>query len=111
MLEGLFASFFVSGLVCLTQQQRVSEKADFEWALEKANLSKTQAAQIMRLTLPDLCNALAGFNKLDGWRIAMMPASFRAWYALAVLRRFGFPDEIHTAIKATAVVDQLRKDQ
>lgn len=111
MLDFAFGCVFALGLVALSADQRRRERADFEWALGKARMTMTQAAQIMRLShLSDLYKMLDGLNKLDGHRIAMMPPVFRSWYAIATLRRFGFPDEIHTAVKAQMVIDDLRKD-
>jgi hypothetical protein len=110
MLELVFGFCFALGLVALAQPERDAERDEILDALDAAHLSQADAARIMRMHRSDLNNALAGLQKLDTWRLAMLPVEFKRWRHVYGLHRVGLPEIVKVAIKIVPTLLDLESE-
>lgn len=99
----------VLGLVALSDEQRRTATARIREALRLADIAITKAALWMALDRSDLERGLSGQQKLDYWRLEMLPEEFHRHFYLLGLRDRGLPEYAKTAVKISPALD-LKKE-
>lgn len=98
------------GLVSLADEDRRATAQRVREALSILRIPiKTAAEQYMDTDMRSFERALAGEQKLDLWRLAMIGPEFRRVYALLELRDLGLPQLARTAIKIEPAVQSMKE--
>lgn len=103
---GCFACF---GLVALTDEQRRSATQRIREAWRLSDVSVTKAALWMALDRGDLARGLSGQQKLDFWRLQMLPKRVHQWLAVLELRDYGTPELTESIMQAAELSRKQEK--
>jgi hypothetical protein len=104
------AGFSFMGLVALDDEERVATANRVREVLGILGIAQTTAAeQYMRWDRKSFERALAGEQKLDWWRLAMLGPEFRRLYALLELRDLGLPTLVKAWLKVEPALDQFKR--
>lgn len=109
MLTLCYGFCLVLGLVMLSDEQRRTAAGRIREALRLADIAVTKAALWMALDKSDLERGLSGQQKLDYWRLEMLPEDFHRHFYLLGLRDRGLPEYAKTALKISPAVEALKE--
>lgn len=100
----------MAGLVSLPEDDRIATSARVREVLSILQIPVSKAAvSYMAWDLRAFERALAGEQKLDWWRLAMIGPEFRRLFAMLELRDLGLPSLARAACRIDLLLEQVRR--